>query len=167
MVEIGIISDTHGDIAGTRTAACIFREYRVQAVFHCGDIGGFDVLTELASVFQPLEVPVYVVYGNMDVYSDDWKFFPTNIGILLLGRFGEVELAGRKIAFLHGDDSIQLRRALQSGEYDYIFTGHTHAFHNYREGGTRCINPGSAGHGSPATAAMLNLTTDVMEVVTL
>ena len=73
-MEIGIISDTHGDVAKTRAAARIFREYGVRAVFHCGDIGGFDVLTELASGFQPLEVPVYVVYGNTDVHSNDWKF---------------------------------------------------------------------------------------------
>jgi putative phosphoesterase len=156
-MKIGILSDTHGNIPATKSAADHFRRAGVKAVFHCGDIGSFDVLTELAGIFNPLNVPVYVVFGNVDVYSDDWKFFPSNVGIQLFGRFGEVELEGRRMALLHSDDRVRIQKTIASQDYDFVFSGHSHEVHDYTEGITRCINPGTAGRGSPNTCAILDL----------
>jgi len=166
-MKVGIISDTHGNVAQTRAAAAIFCEYRVGAVFHCGDIGGINIVSELAVIAQSLKIPVYAVLGNMDLFSEDWKFFPDDMGISLMGRFGEVELEKKKIALLHGDDHLRLQQTIVSGDYDYVFSGHTHIFHDYRMSGTRCINPGSTGRNHPAMVVVLNLTNDELEVVPL
>ena len=85
-MKIGILSDTHGNRPATATAARLMARARVGAVFHCGDIGGADVLSELAGIFLPLEIPVYAVFGNVYVYSSDLIFFPTNIWVHLFGR---------------------------------------------------------------------------------
>jgi putative phosphoesterase len=163
-MKLGILSDTPGSIPATVKAADHFIQAGVEAVLHCGDIGGFDVLTELAGVFQPLAVPVYAVFGNVDTYSGDWKFFPSNIGIQLCGRFGEIELAGCRIALLHSDDRKRFLETVASGDYDFVFSGHSHEVHDYMAGSTRCINPGTTGRGTPNTCAILDLATGELQI---
>ncbi len=159
-MKIGILSDTHGNISVTAGAAARFRRAGVEAVFHGGDIGSYDVLTELAA----LQVPVHAVLGNVDIYSSDWKFFPTNVGVQLHGRFGEIKLAGFRFALLHSDDRHAFNRATTSGVYDFVFSGHSHAVHDFCQGRTRCINPGSAGRGAPDSCAVLDLETGDLSV---
>ena len=165
-MKLGILSDTHGNLPATAAAAKRLAKAGVGAVFHCGDIGGFDVLAELAAVFEPLNVPVYAVFGNVDSASGDWKFFPANIGIHLLGCFGEVAVEDRKVAVLHSDDRRRFHRVVKSGDYDLVLTGHSHEVHDYAVGRTRCINPGTAGRGSPNTCVVLDLVTGKLEVMT-
>ena len=158
-MKIGIISDTHGNISATSRAAEIFKQQNVSAVFHCGDIGSFDVLSTLAGA----EMPVHAVLGNVDSYSSDLKFFPTGIGVQLYGRFGEVALNGLRIALLHSDDRHHFSRIISSGAYDLVLSGHSHEVHDYMEGKTRCLNPGSAGRGE-GTFALLDMDSEKFTV---
>jgi len=162
-MKIGILSDTHGNIPATAAAVGRFRAAGVGAVFHCGDIGSFDVLSELSV----MGVPVHAVLGNVDVYSADLKFFPTNIGVQLHGRFGEIELAETRIALLHSDDSRRFNQCVRSGQYDLVLSGHSHEVHDFRHGGTRCINPGTAGRGTPNTCAVLDLVSGELGILEL
>jgi uncharacterized protein len=152
-MKIGILSDSHGNVPTTGNAVAVFGAAGVSAVFHCGDIGSLDVLTELAG----LEVPVHAVFGNVDAHSSDWRFFPTNVGVQLHGRFGDIELEGMRIGLLHSDDRRRFNQAVSSGEYDLVFTGHSHEIHDHTIGKTRCINPGTSGRGTPGTCAVLDL----------
>ena len=161
-MKIGILSDTHGNTAATAKAGRIFRADGVASIFHCGDVGGMDVLAELAG-----KIPVHVVQGNVDLYSDEWKFFPTNIGVQLHGRFGNVSFTDLHVALLHGDDSRRLHRVVNSGEYDLVLSGHTHETHDFMVGETRCLNPGSAGRGNPSTCAVLDLDSGMFSIRSL
>ena len=152
-MKLGIISDTHGNLGAVSRAAAVFEREGVNVIFHCGDIGSFDVLSELAA----LEIPVHAVLGNVDHYSSDLKYFPTNLGVQLYGRFAAVEVAGILIALLHSDDTRRFQQTISSGEYDLVLSGHSHAVHDYMKGKTRCVNPGTAGRGSPGTCAVLDL----------
>lgn len=162
-MKIGILSDTHGNIKSTQIAVEQFRATDISVVFHCGDIGSDCILSELAV----LDVPVHVVLGNVDVYSDEWKFFPVDIGIQLHGRFGDIMLGDQRIALLHGDDQRQLNHVISSEEYTYVFTGHTHAVHDVIENRTRCINPGTAGRGIRKTCAVLDFDSGQLDVMEL
>ncbi len=166
-MKVGILSDTHGNLSATKSAAKAMAGAGVEAVFHCGDIGGMDVLAELAAVFEPKGVPVHAVFGNVDVYASDWKFFPANIGVTLHGRCGEISCAGKAIALLHSDDARRYRQVVASGEYDLVLSGHTHEVHDYKRGRTRCINPGTAGRGSPNTCAVLDLESGTLDVLSI
>ena len=42
-MKIGILSDTHGNISITKKCVAFFRKLKVESVFHCGDIGSFEV----------------------------------------------------------------------------------------------------------------------------
>ncbi|MDF7822539.1 metallophosphoesterase family protein [Pontiellaceae bacterium B12227] len=162
-MKIGILSDTHGNLPIVGKVIDLFHEHHLGAVFHCGDIGSFEVLIQLAE----LKVPIHAVLGNVDQFSNDWKYAPRPEGLQLHGRFGEVTLENRRIALLHSDDYSARDRAMASGEYDYIFTGHTHELHDYTVGSTRCINPGTAGRGVPNTCAVLDLRTGALQPIHL
>jgi len=160
-VKIGIISDTHGQVDLALAAAREFIFRGIEAVIHCGDVGSEMVLTEMASLFQEIDIPLYVVLGNTD-YHTDLKSYPGGIGINLLGHFGELDLAGRKIAVLHSDDETRLTEAVESQNYDYVLFGHTHVCHDKKHKRTRMVNPGAAGRGMHPSCAVLDLVEDVL-----
>jgi putative phosphoesterase len=164
-MKIGILSDTHGNLSATESAAQLFAEAGVGAVLHCGDIGGNEILIELAAILHPFEISVYAVLGNVDGSSRDWKFIPTIMGVQRMERFGEVELDGKRIALLHSDDRLRFQKAVFSGQYDFVFTGHSHALHDHTIGNTRCINPGTAGMGSPNTCVILDLSSGELTIL--
>lgn len=162
-MKAGLISDTHSNMKATRQAAAIFLNEGVEVLFHCGDIGSFEILAELATT----GIPVHAVLGNVDTYASDFKFFPTNVGVRLYGRFGEIEMDGRRIALLHSDDKLRYLKTISSGSYDFVFSGHSHVEHDFVKSGTRCINPGTAGRGNPGTCAVLDLDSGTFELFRL
>ena len=166
-MKIGLLSDTHGNLSASAKAANLMIEQEVAAVIHCGDIGGEDILIELAALLHPLNIPLFAVLGNMDLPASDWRFFPSALGVELKGRFGEILLDGHRIAFLHGDQPRRLHEALYNGQFDLVFTGHTHRPHDQKEGTTRWINPGSAGRGHPNTIGILNLSSGALQIIEL
>ena len=155
-MKIGILSDTHGNTARTKRAAETLRDQGVAAVFHCGDIGSQAVLIALAEAFCEAGIPVHAVVGNVD-FED---YLPA--GINLHGRFAEIELAGKKIAVVHGDDFSRLQQAVRGQKFDYLFTGHTHAREDRRDGRTRIINPGAIQRAARPGFAVLDLASDVL-----
>jgi putative phosphoesterase len=55
----------------------------------------------------------------------------------------ELKLSGREIAVYHSHDKLVLRALILSGQYDAIFTGHTHEVRNEVISSTLVLNPGS------------------------
>jgi putative phosphoesterase len=156
LMKIGLMSDTHGDVERTIRAARLLRVHHVGAVIHCGDIGSQRVLVELAGIFEPPHIPVYAVLGNMD--HDEY----IGAGVELCDRLADLELGGKSIAVIHGDDYARLRQAIVGQQFDYIFTGHSHAREDHREGRTRIINPGAVTRASHPGVAVLDTSTDTL-----
>jgi len=57
---IGIISDTHDRLARTRVAVELLRTAGAEAIVHCGDFTGPDILSACSAL------PLYFVFGNND-----------------------------------------------------------------------------------------------------
>ncbi len=165
-MKVGILSDTHGQVDMALSASREFMFRGIGAVLHCGDIGSDMVLLEMATIFQTVGIPVYAVLGNCDNVKS-WDFDPADIGVSILGRFGELELAGKKIAMLHSDDESEFERVSSTGWYDYLLTGHSHVRHDRIKNKTRLINPGAAGRGMHPSCAVLDLMEDDLEFVTI
>ena len=109
---------------------------------------------------------MYVVLGNCDLV-ENWDFYPEDIGVKILGRFGELELAGKKIAIVHSDDEEAFSEAVQADRYDYLLFGHSHVRYDKLKQRTRLINPGSAGRGMHPSCAVLDLVEDELEFFTI
>lgn len=136
-IKLGVISDTHGEVAETRKAVQLFKDHGVSIIVHCGDIGG----TEIVKLFQGLET--HFVYGNMDGENESLRRTVEEIGAVMHGWSGKLELAGKKIFFLHGHQNNMFEGAIRSGHYDLICYGHTHfpAFQQCQD--TLLLNPGA------------------------
>ncbi|MDW8065637.1 MAG: YfcE family phosphodiesterase [Anaerolineae bacterium] len=160
-MRIGILGDTHDHIENTRRALEILRCERVERLFHCGDVTS----SEVVSLFDGWDV--LFVRGNMD------RLDVLEPAVIALGRqpFLVDELvttvAGRRIVILHGDNTERLQQVIASGDFDYVFHGHTHRRRDERIGRTRVINPGALGgiQRESRSFCILDLATDELRFV--
>jgi putative phosphoesterase len=124
---IGLIADTHGLVRPDVYEALA----GVELILHAGDVGGDDVLAELASI-----APVLAVRGNTDPPGD--PRLPPTI---------EREIGGVTIHVSHGHEvgSPTPDRLLKRYAADVVVYGHTHRQLITNVDGRWAINPGAAG----------------------
>jgi putative phosphoesterase len=148
---IGIVSDTHGHLPNTRAAVQMLASLDVTVVLHCGDIGTPDV----AECFRPW--PTHYVLGNVDDGPAVYRAAIDGAGGTLHGRFADIEIEGRRIALLHGDDQRRLHEAIAGGQFDLVCHGHTHVAALDRMGNTVVLNPGALYRAPRHTIAIARL----------
>ena len=129
MFRLGVLSDTHGDSASIRRAACRMGE--VSAVAFLG-----DCVSDLDTVRGVFAVPVYAVAGNCDMFATE-------------PRESVLELEGRRILICHGHNyrvkmtyDLLYYRTLEL-RCDAALFGHTHQSYSGYDGGVLLFNPGS------------------------
>ena len=159
-MRIGILSDTHDQVARTRRAVSLLTQAGAEALIHCGDLTIPDVVDEF------LGVPTSFVFGNCDYDQADLRRAMKRIKATCLDLGGLVTLGDRRIAVTHGHSDAELHR-LTALEPDYLFTGHTHHRRDVRKGPTRFINPGALYRASTWTVALLDLDADELQTLTL
>ena len=166
-MKLGILSESHGSVFRTRSGIKHLLTYPVDAVIHCGDIGSESVIIELQSTLQSKKIPFYAVLGNVDYPDDEFLPWSKPGEFEILGRFGDVTIANKRIGIVHGDDTTKLVHAIQSGEYDYVLTGHTHKKDDQRYERTRVINPGAVYRTSDPSVAVLDFATDNLQFLSI
>lgn len=147
---LGVLSDTHGLTSRTLEVVRLFESLEVRAVIHCGDVDDDDVVRVLRGW------PVHYVLGNVDPV-ESLRQAIGQAGQTCHERFGELDLGGRKIAFLHGDDGKLLQKTIASGRYDLVCHGHTHVARLEQCGDTLVLNPGAIYRSARPSAAVVNL----------
>jgi putative phosphoesterase len=157
---LGIISDTHDRLARTVRAVEALVAGGAEAIVHCGDLTGPDIVLECGAL------PSYYVFGNNDYDHDELGRAIREVGGISLGRGGEITLGGRRIAVVHGDSGREVRRLAELNP-DYLLSGHTHKAADERRGVTRWINPGALTRANPWSVAVLDLETDLLEFLTI
>jgi putative phosphoesterase len=124
---IGLISDTHGMVRASVHSALA----GVELILHAGDVGGDEILDELALI-----APVLAVYGNTDAPGDP-----------RLSESIERTIGGLRVHVSHGHElgSPTPAKLLERYPADVIVYGHTHKQLVVRAGGRLVVNPGAAG----------------------
>lgn len=150
-MNLAVVSDTHGHVPHTRAAIHLLESFDVECVIHCGDIGSAAV----AALFTAR--PTHFVLGNVDDNWNEMRRAINSAGQTCHDRFGELELAGRRIAFLHGDDSPRLQSTIASHAYDLVCYGHTHRAEQHWDKTTLVLNPGALYRAQPHTIAIVEL----------
>jgi putative phosphoesterase len=123
----------------------------VDAVLHCGDIGSMDVV-ELFAAW-----PTHFVFGNCDENTGAFATAIRKAVQTCHGFFGDLELAGVRIALLHSDDRRKFREAIDSGKYRLVCYGHAHVAAIDKHGDTVVLNPGAIFRANPHSIAVVEL----------
>jgi putative phosphoesterase len=98
----------------------VFREFGVERIIHCGDVGTVEVLSQFVGT------PVDFVLGNCDGSEADFRNALELGRVTCHGLFGHITIAEKKIAFMHGHDQRRFDRETSSGQWDMLCYGHTH-----------------------------------------
>jgi putative phosphoesterase len=124
---IGLISDTHGLVRPQVHQALA----GVALILHAGDVGGDEILDELAVI-----APVHAVYGNTDAPGDP-----------RLRESIDLVVDGMSIHVSHGHEvgSPTPARLLARYAAQVIVYGHTHRQLVANVDGRLVVNPGAAG----------------------
>ena len=160
-MRIGVLSDTHGHVANTRAALTLLEGLDVERVLHCGDIGS----TVVAQLFT--RWPTDFVFGNCDFEQAELAEAIAGSGQTCHGPFGDLKLAGRRIALLHSDDHRKFEETIESGSYDLVCYGHTHVPKIEKIGSTLVLNPGAIYRANPHTLAVVELKSLEIDFVNL
>jgi putative phosphoesterase len=158
-MHIAILSDTHGNHQTVAQALQLLEQHPVACILHCGDID------DAATVCLFAGTPTHFVLGNCDTGVPSLARAASAIGATLHGRFADLELAGKRIALIHGDDKRRMDQEVNSGRFDYLFHGHTHAAAQHRVGRTLVANPGALHRARPKTLVLLDLQTNDYKLI--
>ncbi|OWK43556.1 metallophosphoesterase family protein [Fimbriiglobus ruber] len=152
-MRIGIVSDTHDRAEAVAEAVRLLAEQRVELVLHCGDIESPDTV----HFFRP--IPTHFVFGNWDKDKARLSAAIKTIGGTAHDSFGALELAGKRIAWVHSHERHQLYQLEHCDYFDYVFYGHTHVREQHRTGKTLVANPGALFRANPKTCIVLDVVT--------
>ena len=124
MVNIGVISDTHGLLRPEAINALQGSDH----IIHAGDIGSPDVLAQLEKI-----APVTAVRGNID--TDAWA--------ATLPETNVYDIHGVMLYVLHDFKALDLNPAVSG--FAAVISGHSHVPKEEWRDGVLYFNPGSAG----------------------
>jgi putative phosphoesterase len=163
-MQIGILSDTHNNTENLQAALQIFKQKDIHTLVHCGDVTRIEIVPLLAG-FRV----IYLAGNGDNLWGEIRRMLlelnPESYGGLVFSG----EMAGVKIAAAHGHVEGVVDGLATSGEYDYVFCGHSHRHKDVRIGSTRLINPGALGglKVEPRSICLLDLDSALAEFVSL
>jgi uncharacterized protein len=158
-MKIGVLSDTHDNIANIRKAVEIFAKNGVEALIHGGDFCSPFTLAELKPLAER-GVKMQAVFGNND-----------GDRVLLIRRGGDfcsfsdgaarLTLGGRSIVVMHFPDLAD--DLYRCGAYDLVIHGHDHKA-RVEGTGKKLLNPGTCSGYLAEAATVALVDTEGMDV---
>jgi uncharacterized protein len=157
---IGIISDTHDNMANMKKAVDYFNARQVQHVLHAGDY----VSPFTFRILKGLNADFTGIFGNND---GDRLLLQKQSDRRIYNQPHIFELAERKIIMMH--EHLIIDALADSGHYDLVVYGHTHVPEIRKVNNTLIINPGEAsgwlyGKSTIAVADLEDLTAEFFEI---
>jgi putative phosphoesterase len=134
VTKIGLLSDTHGYL----DEAILTHLRSCDEIWHAGDFGPLDVVTQLQALHKPLRG----VFGNIDDGAVRALFPET-----LVFRCEAVTVLMQHIAGYPGRYAPGLKKRLQQEKAGLFISGHSHILKIMYDDTLHClhINPGAAG----------------------
>lgn len=158
-MRIGVVSDTHDRIEAVAEAVRLLIDQKVELILHCGDIETPDTI----ELFRGM--PTHFVFGNWDKDRSKLTTAIRAIGGTAHESFGALELAGKRIAWVHSHERHMLYQLEHCDSFDYLFYGHTHVREQHRTGRTLVANPGALFRANPKTCIVLDVVSGELKPV--
>jgi hypothetical protein len=163
-MKIGVLSDTHDNLANIRKAVDLFSKKGVEVVLHCGDFCSPFTLP----LFRPLVekgVKMHAVFGNND--GDKVLLTRRGEGVCAFNDGAAIlTVGGRRIVMMHYPDVAG--DLLHAGTFDLVIHGHDHKA-RVEGGENKLLNPGTcSGYlADRATVALVDTESLGVELVEL
>ncbi|MGD2067597.1 MAG: metallophosphoesterase [Gemmatimonadota bacterium] len=148
MATVGVLSDIHDNLDNLHRALELFRAEGAGTLLFCGDFCSPIPARTLGA----WDGPVHCVFGNGDgdrfrILDSARRAFPH---MTLHGEHAEIDVAGRRVALTHFP--LYGSALARTGDYDAVFSGHTHERSEARFGEALWVNPGEVmgWKGSPS-----------------
>jgi putative phosphoesterase len=139
-VRVGVVADTYDNREGLKQLLDHFLVGGARWLFHCGGFGSAN----LVDLLKPWQV--YIVAGERE---RERQAIAAALQRARLQSILPTELTATiesvRIGLCRGDNMALVNRWAKSGEFDYIFYGHTLRRRDEMRGRTRVINPGALG----------------------
>lgn len=161
---IGILSDIHDNVANLKSAQQLFSSRGIDTLIFCGDFCSPIPVREMAG-FKGV---VHCVFGNGDGDRHTMAKIAasTSQNVILHGEWAELTILESAVAVTHYP--FYARALARTGDYQAVFSGHTHEIHEERIGGCLWLNPGEImGWKGPATCAVYDVRSNTSEILTL
>lgn len=152
-MKIAIISDIHNNDVNLKKVLNYCVQNSIDKIICCGDLADMETLDILNDNFSG---DIFFTFGNMDndhlrkhEFSEKYKH------IFIFRKFGETEIDGKQVAFIHFPR--EAKALAETGQYDFVFYGHTHKPWTEKIGHCTLLNPGNVtGDFYPPTFAIWN-----------
>lgn len=157
---VGLISDTHDDMAAIKKAVEVFNEKKVSHVLHAGDVTSPFTF----EVFKDLNCRFTGIFGNND---GDKLLLKQKSKDNIYNQPHLMTLHKKTIVIVHEPDLVD--SLADSGHYDLIVYGHTHRHDIRWRKNTLIVNPGRVArlHKGHPTLALLDLEKMEAEIINL
>lgn len=139
-VRVGVVADSYDNRDGLKLLLDRFLVGGARWLFHCGGLGSAG----LVDLLKPWQV--YIVAGERERERQaiEAALQKARLQSLLPTQL-TATIEGVRIGLCRGDDMALVNRWAKSGEFDYIFYGHSLRRRDEMRGRTRVINPGALG----------------------
>ena len=138
-MHVGIIADTHDNVAAIERASAVFEREGAEVVIHCGDF----VAPPTIGAFEGFELHGVLGNNDGDALNLQSAFDALDGESELHGRFASLEFDGLEFAVLHGESKAEVEAIAAGERYDVVCYGHHHQREHVAEGRTTVVNPGA------------------------
>ena len=161
-LRVGIVADSYDNRDGLRQLLDRLLVGGAQWLFHCGGLGS----AALVDLLKPWRL--YMVAGERerDRAAIEAALQRSRLQALLSTEL-TTTIEGVRIGLCRGDNLALVNRWAKSGDFDYIFHGHTLRRRDEMVGRTRVINPGALGgpRYQSRSGCLLDLATGELKVI--
>lgn len=137
-MRIALLSDIHDHITHLLLA---LEAARAGGCTHLLFMGDMAELSTFRTLLEEWGHPIDLVFGNNEYQLREFrKMAATRDNTTMHGEIADITLQNRRIFFCHLPWAAL--KAAESGAYDAVFYGHTHAADLRSVGNTLLVNPG-------------------------
>lgn len=160
---VGVLSDIHDQLANLDRALELLAREGVETILFCGDFCS----PIPARVLGTWDGVVHAVFGNGD--GDRYRILEAvqngeAPALHLHAEHAELDIGERQVALTHFP--LYGQALARTGDYDAVFSGHTHVIHEERFGDALWMNPGEIlGWKGDPTLCLWDTTENVGRIV--
>lgn len=166
-MRIGVFSDVHDNVDKLRQTLKAYESQTIDTAIFCGDFCS-PIPAKIMGEAKDTLRQIHCVFGNGDgdrLAIERLSKGPSS-NLILHGEHAEIELGEKKLAVTHYP--LYGKALARTGDYQAVFSGHTHELHEERFGDALWLNPGDVmGFKGKATCAIYDLLTNTAEIIEL